>query len=420
MSTETSPNEQTPRHDPFAALRLSNYRWYAAGFLTSACGLQMLATAVGWEIFERTKDPLHLGYTGLARALPVVLLALPGGHLADVFNRRWIIMISQALFAVAAFLLAWWSWSDGPIWLVYVLLAMMGCLRAMNGPARGAFLPLIVPGKDFHNVVAWSTGIFHLSGVAGPLIAGWLIGRTGVAHWVYVGTGCATLVFSLSMMFITPLVKQTPAGKMTVESMLSGLGFVYRDKPVFGAIVIDCVGVLLGGATALLPMYADDILKVGPEGLGLLRASTFAGAALMSVGLAFLPPFKNAGRTFLIAVALWGVAVICFGLSTSFWVAMVFLFLQGAIDNVSVVIRHVLVQARTPDHLRGRVSAVNTMFIEISNELGAFESGLVAKWLGPVLSVVTGGIGTLIVVGVVAATNKPLRELKTMTMAEPK
>lgn len=376
----------------------------------------MLGTAVSWEIFERTADPLHLGLTGLARALPVMLLALPGGHLADVFDRRWIIMISQAFFAVAAFLLAWWSWAAGPIWLVYLLLAMMGCLRAMNGPARGAFLPLIVPGKDFHNVVAWSTGLFHISGVIGPLIAGWLIGRTGVAHWVYLATGFATLMFSLSMLFIHPLVKQTPAGKMTVESMLSGLGFVYRDKPVFGAIVIDCVGVLLGGATALLPLYAKEILKVGPDGLGALKAATFMGAAMMSVALAFLPPFKNAGRTFLIAVALWGVAAICFGLSTSFWVAMAFLFVQGAIDNVSVVIRHILVQSRTPDHLRGRVSAVNTMFIEISNELGAFESGVVAKWLGPVMSVVTGGIGTLLVVAGVAATNKPLRQLKTMTM----
>lgn len=380
----------------------------------------MLGTAVGWEIFERTKDPLHLGLTGLARALPVMLLALPGGHLADVFNRRWIILVSQALFAVAAFLLAWWSWATGPIWLVYLLLAMMGCLRAVNGPARGALLPLIVPGKDFHNVIAWSTGLFHLSGVIGPLIAGWLIGRTGVAHWVYLATGGATLMFALSMLFIQPLVKQTPAGKMTIESMLSGLGFVYSDKPVFGAIVIDCLGVLLGGATALLPLYAKEILHVGPDGLGVLRAATFMGAAMMSLVLAFLPPFKNAGRTFLIAVGLWGIAVICFGLSSSFWMAMAFLFVQGAIDNVSVVIRHILVQARTPDYLRGRVSAVNTMFIEISNELGAFESGLVAKWLGPVMSVVTGGIGTLVVVGVVAATNKPLRDLRTMTMPTEK
>jgi MFS family permease len=420
VSEESSPTEPVARHDPYAALRLANYRWYAAGFLFSSCGLQMLATAVGWEIFQRTNDPLHLGYTGLARALPVVLLALPGGYLADVVNRRWIILISQALFACAAWLLAWWSWASGPIWLVYVLLSLMGCTRAMNGPARGAFLPLIVPNKDFQNVVAWSTGLFHLSGVLGPLLAGWLIGRTGAAHWVYMATGAATMVFSLSMVFIHPLVKQTPAGKITVRSMLSGLGFVYQDKPVFGAIVIDCVGVLLGGATALLPIYADEILKVGPEGLGALRSATFAGAALMSLILAFRRPFQNAGRTFLIAVALWALAVIGFGLSTSFWVAMVFLFMQGAIDNVSVVIRHILVQMRTPDELRGRVSAVNTMFIEISNEMGAFESGVVAKWLGPVLSVVTGGIGTLIVVGTVAVTNKPLREMKTLVTPEGK
>ncbi len=412
------------RHDPYAAIREPNFRAFAAGFALSSTGLQMLAMAIGWEVYERTRSEMALGLTGLCRALPVVLLALPAGHVADIFSRKWILVLGQAGFAVLTAALAAWSYFEGPIWLVYALLAMTGCVRAFAGPARGALVPLIVPRDAFQNAVAWNTGVFHASGMIGPIIAGWVIHRAGAAWPVYIATAILTSALAFSAIVIKPVYPQVPAGKFTVSSMLSGLGYVRKEKTVLGAILIDCLGVLLGGATALLPVFAAEILHVGATGLGALRASTYVGAVLMAVYLAHRPPFIRAGRAFLTAVTLWAVCAILFGLSTSFWLSLFLLAAQGAIDNISVVIRHVLVQVRTPDELRGRVSAVNTMFIEVSNELGAFESGG-ASWLyraltgaaisaGAVFSVVSGGIGTLLVVAAVAWKIPELRRLGTL------
>jgi len=412
------------RHDPYAAIRVPNFRAFAGGFALSSTGLQMLAMAIGWEVYERTHSEMALGLTGLCRALPVVLLALPAGHASDIFSRKWILIFGQAGFGVLTAALALWSYLQGPLWMVFALLALTGCVRAFAGPARGALVPLIVPKDVFQNAVAWNTGVFHTSGMVGPLIAGWVIHEFGGAWPVYVVTAVLTSALALSAAVIKPLYPQRPAGKFTAASMLSGLGYVRKEKTVLGAILIDCFGVLLGGATALLPVYAADILYVGATGLGALRASTYVGAVLMALYLAHRPPFIRAGRAFLTAVTLWAVCAIVFGLSTSFWLSLVVLGAQGAIDNISVVIRHVLVQVRTPDELRGRVSAVNTMFIEVSNELGAFESGG-ASWLfrsitgaaisaGAVFSVVTGGVGTLLVVAAVAWKIPELRRLGTL------
>lgn len=406
------------KHDAYAALRHPNYRAFAGGFACSSMGLQMLATGLGWEIYERTYDPndpgkgaLALGLAGLARALPVVLFALPAGHASDVFNRKWIIVISQAFFAIAAAALSLWSHQHGPLWLVYFLLVLMGCVRALNGPARGAILPLIVPKADFQNAATWNTVVFHTSGIAGPLIAGVLIAWQHTAWPVYAACAVGTAVMAFTGTRLQLLEKQQPAGKFTISSMLSGLSYLRKERVVFGAILIDCIGVLLGGATALLPIFAKDILHVGPHGLGALKAASFVGAVIMALYLAHRRPFERTGPVFLGSVAGWALAIIAFGLSQNFYLSLFLLALQGAIDNISVVIRHVLVQFRTPDALRGRVSAVNSMFIEISNELGAFESGVVARLTSPVFSVVSGGIGTLIILAIIAFKIPELQRL---------
>ncbi len=376
----------------------------------------MLAAAIGWEIYDRTGSAMELGYVGLARAVPVLILSLLGGHIADNFNRRTILSITQLAFAVIMGGLAIWSRDAGPLWVGYVLLVLLGCTRAFNGAARASIMPMIIPDGTFHNAVTWSTGLFYAAGILGPIFAGWLYSLASTAWETYSISALFMLVFCVTSTRVRPLVEQTPpsTAKFSMQTLFGGMSFVYRDKPVFGALAIDCIGVFLGGAVALLPVYAKDILNVGPTGYGILKSAIFVGSVVSAIVLAHRPPFKNAGRTFLFAVVLWAFAVIGFGYSTNVYFAFLFLFLQGAVDNISVVIRHVLVQMRTPDSLRGRVSAVNSMFIDISNELGAFESGLVANWTTPIISVVSGGIGTLIVVGVVAVTNKPLRELKTI------
>lgn len=398
-------------HDPYAALKNANYRMYAVGFFTSAMGLQALGTAVGWEIYQRTGDALSLGLTGLARALPVVLLALPAGHVADTHDRRTIICTSQSGFAVAAGVLCMASLLHAPVWVIYALLAVMGVVRAFNGPARGSFLPTIVPMDIFQNAVAWSSSIFQLSAVLGPLVAGGLIWLTDSAWAVYVFAAIGNLVFAITVLRTHPVARALPSGKYSVVAMLAGMSHLWRERTILAAIALDLFAVLLGGATALMPIFAKDILEIGPVGLGALRAAPFVGAFLMGVYLAHRPPIRRSGPALLWSVAGFGMATIAFGFSTNVWLSLAMLFVLGAVDNISVVIRHVLVQVRTPDHLRGRVGAVNSLFIECSNELGAFESGAVARLWGPVVSVVSGGIGTMLVACGVGAGFPELRRL---------
>lgn len=408
----TSPSLEP--HDAYAALRDHNYRRYALGFLFAATGLQGLGTAVGWEVYERTNDALHLGYTGLARALPVVLLALPSGQIADIFERRRIIAVSQIGFALTATGLAVLSFLQGPIWLIYLLLVLMGCCRAFNGPARGSFLPTIVPREIFPNSVAWSSSVFQFASIAGPLIAGGLIFLEGSAWPVYLACAGGNLVFAATVLTIKPLIAPTPSGKYSPSAMFDGMSHLLREKTILGAITLDLFAVLLGGATALLPIFAKDILDVGPVGLGALKASSYVGAFAMGIYLAHRPPMRRSGPALLWAVVGFGLGTIIFGLSTNLWISLAALFLAGAVDNISVVVRHVLVQVRTPDNLRGRVGAVNSVFIECSNELGAFESGAVARLFGPVVSVVSGGIGTIVVAGAIAWLFPDLRRLREL------
>lgn len=424
----------SPRHDPYAALRSPNYRAFALGFVTSSTGLAMLATGIAWEIYELTHDPLSLGLAGLARAVPVILFALPAGQAADIFNRKYILIATQSAFAVLTAALAFGSWlywhGDLPrpayTAVIYALLVLTGCARAFNGPSRNSLVPQIVEPDVFHNAVTWNSGVFQFSATGGPIFAGLLIASFHAAWPVYLCCAAACATFAVSAGFLRPRLQPRPApdrgspdqpggpsllSRFSLRSMTAGAGHLWQEKTILAAITLDLFAVLLGGATALMPIYAKDILHVGPVGLGALRSAPYIGAFLMALVLAHRPPFKHSGPALLLSVAAFGIATIVFGFSTWFPLSLAMLILAGAVDNISVVIRHVLVQVRTPDHLRGRVSAVNSVFIESSNELGAFESGLVAKLFGPIASVVSGGIGTILVVAGIAWWLPEIRKL---------
>ena len=410
-----SPADQhAAPHDPYAALRIPNYRRFASGFICGSTGLQVMNAAVGWEIWARTHDPLALGVMGLCRAAPVVALSLVAGHVADTRDRRAIVSLTQAGFAAVCVGFAVLSAWDAPVMAFYALLVVSAVVRAFNGPARQSFLPLIVPNEIFQNVVTYQSGIFQAAAIGGPLLAGALIAAMPAIWPLYLLSAVGCVIFSVAVATTTP--RQAPRGNraITVHAMLAGISHMWRERPVFGAILLDLLAVIFGGATALLPQYADDILGGGPMLYGVLRAAPYVGALLMAGWLAFRPNFRNAGHALLGSVAVFAVATIVFGFSTVPWLAVLALAVAGAADNVSVVIRHVLVQMRTPDRLRGRVGAVNTMFIECSNELGGFESGAVARLFGPVASVVSGGIGTLVVLAGIAVAVPQLRRLRTI------
>jgi MFS family permease len=416
-----NPVGSPPLHDPYAALRQRNYQRFAGGFLVSSMGLQMFAAALGWEIYERTNDPLNLGLVGLFRALPVIALALPAGHIIDRCDKKRVLVLTQIAMGVLALLMALASWQHWPLWAIYGLVVLAGCARVFNGPARATLLPLIVPANAFGNATTWNSGAFQISGSLGPILAGFVL-HSAPAALVYIATGVGCLCFGALACSLEPRASERHAGPLTLGSITAGLSHVWNEKSVLAAITLDLFAVLLGGATALFPVYARDILHTGEIGYGLLRASPFVGAAIMAFVMAHRPPFRHAGPALLWSVAGFGVCMIIFGLSTNLALSILVLLISGALDNISVVIRHVLVQVKTPESLRGRVSSVNSVFIESSNELGAYESGLVARYAGGliagmsgvVFSVVSGGVGTLVVVGLVAALIPPIRSLSLL------
>jgi|SRR5579872_3988035 len=405
------------RHDPYAALRIRDFRWFLSGNMPLLIGLNMQTTAISWEIFERTGSYLALALVGLVQIVPVVGLFMPAGHLIDRSDRRRILMTALASSMIWSAGLALCSASAAPIGWMYVLLILIGVARSFFQPARAAFLPQIVPRAAFSNAVTWHSTGFQLSTVLGPALAGALIALLHSYPAIYALTAVLALIncACLAMIGGRPFVP-APVGT-TPRSLAAGLSFVWRSKVMLGAITLDMFAVLLGGATALLPGYAKDILQTGPSGFGWMRAAPGIGAVCMSLLLAHRPPIAKAGRTLLWAVAGFGVATIVFGVSRSFPLSVAMLLSLGALDMISVVIRHTLVQLLTPDEMRGRVSAVNGMFIGISNELGEFESGIVAdlfrrddnKAFGPTVSAVSGGVGTLVVVAAVALIWPQLR-----------
>lgn len=438
-TTRGAAEAEGAKHDAYAALREPNYRYFAAGWVLASLGLQMQGTALAWEVYQRTGSAMALGTVSLVRALPVLLLALPAGQIIDMLDRRKILMFTQVGFAVTSLMLALGSAEHVSMAWIYVLVGLTGCARVFNGPSRSSLLPQIVRPERFHNAVTWNSGVFQFSAMLGPLAAGVLIwvssemgmgkdasGKAWGEAWpVYVFSALTSLVMAVACGMIRPYadlvvreagsearrLKDAVRPSVLLPGMMEGLRHIWREKTVLGAISLDMLAVLLGGATALMPIYAKDILNVGSVGLGAMKAAPFVGALAVSLLLAHRGPFERAGRALLLSVAGFGACTIGFGLSTSFWLSMVLLFGLGACDGVSVVIRHVLVSVRTPNRVRGRVSAMNSVFIESSNELGGFESGLVAKMFTPVISVVSGGIGTIVVVAAMAAWLPELRRL---------
>lgn len=404
MGTQESDTLQpdAAAHDSYAALRLVGFRRYLIGNFVSVLGMQMQTVAVGWEIYEKTGSALKLGFVGLAQFLPLVALALPAGHVADNFSRRHIVMVAQAAMAACSLGLALNSFHGGPVWVIYACLIGNGTARAFQGPAKSSLMPQVVPRAIFSNAVSWNSGAFELASMSGPAVGGALIAIFGGAHVVYVVNALAAITFLLLLVGIVVRAQTGEREPLTLASLVAGFKFVRQTEVVLGAMTLDMFAVLLGGATMLLPIYAKDILQVGPSGLGWLRAAPSIGAFITALALAHRPPMRKAGRSLLLAVAGFGAATIVFGLSTNFWLSLTMLLLTGLFDSVSVVVRHTLVQVLTPDEMRGRVSAINGLFIGTSNELGGFESGLVAGFFGPVVSVVAGGVGTLVVVVAVA------------------
>jgi MFS family permease len=400
---ETPAKPATSSHSPaadgpYAVLRNRNFVLYLTSRFIASLGQQMLTVAVGWEIYERTHSALALGLVGLTQMAPMVLCTLPAGHVADNYQRKRIILWMTVATAAASLGLAAISALHVSVLFIYLCLLVAGTARTFLWPASAAFMPSLVPRRTFSRAVTWNTGSFHLSSVLGPAAGGGLIALTHSATAVYALNAIALAVCFLLISAVRSKQAAPVKEKMTRASLIAGFRFVFANQVILGTITLDMFAVLLGGATALLPVYAKDILRAGPSGLGMLQAALPVGALITAFILAHRPPLQKAGRALLWSVAGFGVATIAFGLSTSFWFSFLMLVLCGALDNVSVVVRHTLVQILTPDEKRGRVSAVNSLFIGTSNELGGFESGFVAHLVNPVFSVVSGGAGTILVV----------------------
>jgi MFS family permease len=359
----------------------------------------MQAVAVGWQVYEITKRPLDLGYVGLAQFLPGILLFPISGHASDRFERRNVLSACYAGYALCFALLLALSWRGVPsIAPIYVVLVMIGIVRSFNGPASRSILPQLVPQEHFANAVAWNATIFQASTVLGPSFGGIVYAAFRGPSAVY-GIAMVTAIGATVTTFrIKPEVKARPREPLNLKTLFAGLHFIRNNKLILGAISLDLFAVMLGGAVALLPVYAREILHTGPWGLGLLRTAPGVGAALMAILLAHWPLRGNSGPKLLWAVAGFGVFTIIFGLSRSLIVSLIALVLLGASDMISVIIRATLTLLATPDEMRGRVTAVDMIFIGTSNEFGQFESGVTAQWFGTVPAVVLGGVGTLLVV----------------------
>jgi MFS family permease len=410
--------ESAARHDPYAALRFRDFRLLLAGTFLTVVAEQMLGVAVGWELYERTRAPLALGLIGLVQVLPVLLLALPAGHMADRFERKWIVVAATLGLALCALGLTAVSFTNGALALFYACLLGIGIARAFQSPATASLMAQVIAQEHYSNAVTWESGVWQASGILGPALGGLLIALQGRAALVYAIVAGALLLAALLLLLIRPRPAARSEEDLTLGSLLAGARFIWNTKIILAAITLDMFAVLLGGATALLPIFARDILQVGATGLGWMRAAPAAGAVLAALVVAHLPPFRRAGRTLLLVVAGFGLATIVFGLSRSFALSLLMLGLLGALDNISVVIRSTLLLTRTPDDMRGRVNAVHFVFIGISNELGAFESGVAAALLGTVGAVAAGGVGTLLVVALVALIWPEVRRLGRLAGTE--
>lgn len=407
---------QKEKHDPFSALRIKEFNFFLANRFFLTLGIQMQSVIVGFQVYTLTEDVFALGMIGLTEAIPFILVSLFSGHIADNFDRKRIILFFSFLFILVSGLLLYFSLESVTILETYgtvpifIVIAFVGVIRGFLGAAFPSFMSQVVPRAVYGNAATWNSTVWHIASIVGPSLVGFLIAEKYSTAYI-VDISFITLSF---MAFLFIKSKPMPVKEKVesfFESISAGIKFVFQNQLILGALSLDLFAVLLGGAVAILPAFSKEILHVGPEELGFLRAAPAIGAVIMALLIAYKPPTKHAGRNLLISVALFGLSTIFFGLSTNFYWALFFLILIGAFDNVSVVIRHTILQLSTPDSMRGRVSAVNGIFIGSSNEIGSFESGTTAKAFGLKPSIVLGGILTIIVVLVASRMAPKLRKL---------
>ena len=411
--------EKKPAASPFASKKISgaaafrhaDFRHYWISRFITSVAVQMQVVAIGWQVYELTHDPLQLGFVGLAEFLPALILGLVTGAAADRFDRRTILVVCygvEALCALSFFLLSWHGITA--VWPMFVVLVALGIARAFAQPAAGALVPNLVPRVHFGNAIAWSSLGWQIAGIGGPALGGIVLGYFGV-NVVYISAAVGIVLSTGMMMLVRRHAVEGPSEPVTLASLFAGFAFIKSKPVILGAISLDLVAVLLGGAVSLLPIYASDILKVGPEGLGYLRSAPAVGALIVAFLLTQYPVRRNLGQIMFICVAVWGASIVTFGLSTIFWLSLAALAVSGMADVVSVFVRQNIVQIGTPDVMRGRVGAVNSVFIGASNELGAFRAGAMASVFGAVGAVLAGGIATLLVTALWMKWFKELRKL---------
>jgi len=407
------------KKDPYAALRFKEFNTFLLVRFALVFGWSMQFIVIEWQVYTLTKDPLSLGIIGLMEVIPAISMALFAGHIVDQSEKRNLLALCISAFSLISlglFFLTWprivsdWS-TNTVLYSIYALVFFGGFLRSFFGPTIFSLLSLIVPKKIYPNAATWSSSTWQMASVLGPAFAGFSINWIGV-HW------SLSIVFGLVLLSLIILfqISKKPIlnpkiGEPVIQSLKEGVKFVFKTKAILGAITLDMIAVLFGGAVALLPIFAQDILKVGSQGFGVLRAAPAIGAFLTMLITAYIPISKSAGLKLLVAVFGFGICIIVFGLSSIFWISVVALFFSGVTDGVSMVIRQTILQLKTPDEMRGRVASVNSMFVGSSNELGAFESGLTAKLMGTVTAVVFGGTMTLITVITTGIVSPSFRKL---------
>ncbi len=394
------------KNDPYSALRYKEFTVFLLLRFTMVFAWSMQFIVIEWVVYSLTKSPLSLGIIGLMEIIPAVGMALFAGHFVDQNEKKGMLLkciLAFSIISFGLFLLTWPEIVSGfstqtILYSIYFLVFLGGLVRAFLGPTIFSLLSLIVPKKEYSNAATWSSSVWQIGSVLGPAFAGFSISWIGIHPSMIFVFGCSVLsLLALSQIGTKPILNPK-IGEPIMDSLKEGVKFVYQNKTVLGALSLDMVAVLFGGAVALLPIFAQDILKVGPEGFGILRAAPAVGAFITLLITAYIPLNKNAGVKLLTAIFLFGVCMIIFGLSTLFWLSVFALFFSGVVDGISVVIRQTILHLKTPDEMRGRVAAVNSIFVGSSNELGAFESGLTAKLMGTVTAVVFGGSMTILIV----------------------
>ncbi len=407
------------KNDPYAALRIKEFNIFLFVRFLLVFGWSMQFIVIEWQVYSITKDPLSLGIIGLMEIIPAFSMALFAGHIVDQSEKRNLLAKCTAAFSLISLGLYFLTtaniinnWSTNTIlYGIYALVFFGGFLRSFFGPTIFSLVALLVPKKIYHNAATWSTSTWKTASVSGALFGGFLISWIGVDNTLLL----VFILVILSLIFTFSIQKKpilnTKIGEPMMQSLKAGVKFVFKTKEILGVLTLDMIAVLFGGTVAILSVFAQDILKVGPEGFGVLNASISMGSIVTMFLTTYIPINKKTGLKMLVSVFIFGLSIIAFGLSSIFLVSVLALFISGAADGISMVIRQTILQLKTPDDMRGRVSSVNSMFVGSSNELGAFESGLAAKLIGPVAAVVFGGTMTLLTVGFTAITNPTLREL---------